>query len=67
VAYALSSGSTAGLHLDARQFEELFLTAAQSAFAVVLIARLNSPGGRRDRSGFARVATASAITVALRA
>src|SRR5438034_1007211 len=41
VAYALSSGRAGGLPLDARQFEELFLTAAQSAFAVVLIARLN--------------------------
>jgi cation:H+ antiporter len=41
VAYALSSGSLGGLPLDARQLEEVFLTAAQSAFAVVLIARLD--------------------------
>jgi cation:H+ antiporter len=41
VAYALSSGSMGGLPLDARQMEEVFLTAAQSAFAVVLIARLD--------------------------
>jgi cation:H+ antiporter len=41
VAYALSSGSWGGLPLDARQLEEVFLTAAQSAFAVVLIARLD--------------------------
>ncbi|HEY0350470.1 MAG TPA: hypothetical protein VGC48_00010 [Gemmatimonadales bacterium] len=41
VAYALSSGSMGGLPLDTRQLEEVFLTAAQSAFAVVLIARLD--------------------------
>jgi cation:H+ antiporter len=41
VAYALSSGSLEGLPLDGRQLEEIFLTAAQSAFAVVLIARLD--------------------------
>jgi cation:H+ antiporter len=41
VAYALSSGSLGGLPLDARQLEEVFLTAAQSVFAVVLIARLD--------------------------
>jgi cation:H+ antiporter len=41
VAYALSSGSMGGLPLDARQLEEIFLTAAQSAFAVALIARLD--------------------------
>jgi cation:H+ antiporter len=41
VAYALSSGSLGGLPLDARQVEEVFLTAAQSVFAVVLIARLD--------------------------
>jgi cation:H+ antiporter len=41
VAYALSSGSLGGLPLDNRQVEEMFLTAAQSTFAVVLIARLD--------------------------
>ena len=41
VAYALSSGSLGGLPLDSRQLEEMFLTAAQSAFAVALIARLD--------------------------
>jgi cation:H+ antiporter len=41
VAYALSSGRLGGLPLDARQVEEVFLTAAQSVFAVVLIARLD--------------------------
>jgi cation:H+ antiporter len=41
VAYALSSGSMGGLPLDTRQLEEMFLTAAQSTFAVVLIARLD--------------------------
>jgi cation:H+ antiporter len=41
VAYTLSSGSLVGLPLDERQWEEVFLTAAQSVFAVVLIARLN--------------------------
>jgi cation:H+ antiporter len=40
VAYTLSRGSLAGLPLDERQWEEVFLTAAQSVFAVVLIARL---------------------------
>jgi cation:H+ antiporter len=41
VAYALSSGNLGGLPLDSRQLEEMFLTAAQSAFAVALIARLD--------------------------
>lgn len=41
VAYSISSGHPSGLPLDARQEEELFLTAAQSLFAVVLISRLN--------------------------
>jgi cation:H+ antiporter len=40
-AYALSRGTLAGLPLDERQLEAVFLTAAQSTFAVVLIARLN--------------------------
>lgn len=37
----MSQGHTGALHLDARQEEELFLTAAQSLLAVVLILRLN--------------------------
>src|SRR5207244_2375000 len=41
VAYALAGGHIRPLPLDARQMEELFLTAAQSAFAVALLARLN--------------------------
>jgi cation:H+ antiporter len=41
VAYGLSGGDLGGLPLDDRQMEEVFLTAAQSAFAVVLFARLN--------------------------
>jgi cation:H+ antiporter len=41
VAYALSSGGVAGLPLDQRQLEEVFLTAAQSTFAVALIVRLH--------------------------
>jgi cation:H+ antiporter len=41
LAYTLSSGGLIGLPLDERQWEEVFLTAAQSVFATVLIARLN--------------------------
>lgn len=40
VAYALSSQSWNGLPLDTRQVEEVFLTAAQSAFAVAIIISL---------------------------
>jgi cation:H+ antiporter len=40
VAFALSSGGTAGLPLDERQTEELVLTSAQSLLAVVLIVDL---------------------------
>jgi cation:H+ antiporter len=40
IAFALSSGSTAGLPLDERQTEELVLTSAQSLLAVVLIVDL---------------------------
>lgn len=40
VAFALSSGTTHGLPLDARQTEELLLTSAQSLFATILIADL---------------------------
>jgi cation:H+ antiporter len=37
-AYALSSGGLAPMHLDLRQREEIFLTSAQSLFALVVIA-----------------------------
>jgi cation:H+ antiporter len=40
IAFAISSGGWHGLPLDARQSEELFLTSAQSLFAVVIIADL---------------------------
>lgn len=46
--YAVSSGSASvPINLDAHQFQEIFLTAAQSIFAVALIAnlRLNSREG----------------------
>ncbi len=36
--YILSSGRIAPMHLDARQVEEIFLTSAQSLFAVAVIA-----------------------------
>ena len=38
IVYAISSGALHGLPLDALQREELFLTAAQSAFAVAVLA-----------------------------
>ncbi|TAK34379.1 MAG: sodium:calcium antiporter [Chloroflexota bacterium] len=38
LAYALSAGQLLPLELDERQMHEVFLTAAQSAFAVVLLA-----------------------------
>jgi cation:H+ antiporter len=41
VAYALSSGSLNGLPLDVREVEELYLTAAQSAFAVAVLISLS--------------------------
>jgi cation:H+ antiporter len=40
IAYGLGGGGWAGLPFDDRQWEELFITAAQSLLAVVLIARL---------------------------
>jgi cation:H+ antiporter len=40
IAFALSSGASAGLPLDERQTEELFLTSAQSLLAAVFIADL---------------------------
>ena len=38
--YSISLGAPGGLHLDARQSEEILLTAAQSAFAVAIISNL---------------------------
>ena len=40
IAFALSSGSTHGLPLGSEQREELFLTAAQSVFAVAILLNL---------------------------
>lgn len=40
IAFALSSGGWSGLELDARQREELWLTAAQSLFAVAIVTSL---------------------------
>ena len=39
--YALSGGHLQPMHLDARQAEEIFLTAAQSLLAVVVLANLS--------------------------
>ncbi len=41
IAYALSKGSVEGLPLDHRQVEEIFLTAAQSLFAVGVIVSMS--------------------------
>jgi cation:H+ antiporter len=41
VAYSLALGRPAGLPLDERQMEELFLTSAQSLFALALIANFD--------------------------
>lgn len=41
IAYAISAGSANGMHMDARQIEEMFLTAAQSIFAVAVLANLS--------------------------
>ena len=41
IAYALSSGAWHGLPLDARQNDEMFLTAAQSIFAVAVVLSLS--------------------------
>ncbi len=41
IAYVLSSGGLSGLPMDARQQEEVFLTAAQSAFAVAILVSLS--------------------------
>jgi cation:H+ antiporter len=44
VAFALSSGGLVGLELDARQKEELWLTAAQSLFATAVLTSLSFSG-----------------------
>ena len=41
IVYAVSAGSAVGMHMDARQVEEMFLTAAQSIFAVAVLANLS--------------------------
>jgi cation:H+ antiporter len=41
IVYAVSAGSAAGMQMDARQVEEMFLTAAQSIFAVAVLANLS--------------------------
>ncbi len=41
IAFAISSGGWAGLELDARQREELWLTAAQSLFAVAVMSSMS--------------------------
>jgi cation:H+ antiporter len=41
VVYSISAGNSAGMHIDERQVEELFLTAAQSLFAVAVLANLS--------------------------
>lgn len=41
IAFAIAAGELAGLPVDAHQREELFLTAAQSAFAVAILVNLS--------------------------
>lgn len=41
LAYSLSAGRLGAMHLDARQTEEIFLTAAQSLFAIAVLANLS--------------------------
>ena len=41
IAFAIAAGSAHGLPIDGHQREELFLTAAQSAFAVAILANLS--------------------------
>lgn len=41
LAYSLSAGHLGAMHLDARQTEEIFLTAAQSLFAIAVLANLS--------------------------
>ena len=51
IAYAVSSGDIGGLPLDMRQKEEIFLTAAQSFFAVAILTSLSLSG--REAIGLA--------------
>lgn len=41
IAFAIAAGTFDGLPIDAKQREELFITAAQSAFAVAILANLS--------------------------
>jgi cation:H+ antiporter len=41
VVYSVSAGNFGGMHMDGRQVEEMFLTAAQSIFAVAVLANLS--------------------------
>jgi cation:H+ antiporter len=41
VVYAISAGQISPMHMDARQVEEMLLTAAQSLFAVAILANLS--------------------------
>ncbi len=41
IAYSMSAGNASGMQMDARQIEEMFLTAAQSIFAVAVLANLS--------------------------
>jgi cation:H+ antiporter len=41
VVYAVSAGNPGAMHMDSRQVEEIFLTAAQSLFAVAVLANLS--------------------------
>jgi len=41
IAYSMSAGNARGMQMDARQIEEMFLTAAQSIFAVAVLANLS--------------------------
>jgi cation:H+ antiporter len=41
VVYAISAGNPGAMHMDGRQVEEMFLTAAQSLFAVAILANLS--------------------------
>jgi cation:H+ antiporter len=41
VVYAISAGSFGAMYMDGRQVEEIFLTAAQSLFAVAILANLS--------------------------
>jgi cation:H+ antiporter len=41
VVYAISAGNPGAMHMDSRQVEEIFLTAAQSLFAVAILANLS--------------------------